>query len=106
MKAHAGDVTRLVPRGREALKLLEQVARTGEQILPVGSEADGSSAPGEQDTVQPLLEDADLPAERRLGHVQALSRGAEVELLGDHQECLEQTRLDAVGPFHDGNRTT
>ena len=51
-----------------------------------GGECDGPRGPDEQLAADDPLQALDLLGQRRLGHVQALRRSAEVPLLGDHDE--------------------
>ncbi len=49
--------------------------------------------PREELAAQLVLQQPDLVAQRRLGHVEPLGRAAEVQLLGDRHEVAELTQL-------------
>ena len=53
-----------------------------------------------------LLEPADLPAQRRLRHVQPFRGAAEVELLRNRNERSQMAQLDAVGGLWEGQQVS
>ena len=85
----------------------EDLARADEERRPGGGQLDLALVAQQQRRADLLLELADLLAQRRLGHVQALRRAAEVQLLGDGDEVAQVSELHgssvmmvAIDEFH------
>ncbi|KPW92608.1 hypothetical protein ALO79_200383 [Pseudomonas syringae pv. castaneae] len=72
------------PGGRGGLlRLLQQVLRFDEKSPAGGSEGNAAGAAGEQFDAQVMLQQLDLPAQGRLGHVQPFGGAAEIEFRRD-----------------------
>jgi hypothetical protein len=54
------------------------------------------AGPVQQDHAEDALQQLDLPAQRRLGHVQTLRRPPEVEFLGDGDEAPQLAEFEHV----------
>jgi hypothetical protein len=67
----------------------EQPAGLGQERGARGGEPDAAAGAVEQRCADLLLEEGDLLAERRLGHVQALGGAREAQLLRDRHEVSE-----------------
>ena len=71
---------------RGALGELEDTSRVGKKGDAGGGEGDRPRGAVDELHAELALELLDLPAQRRLGHVQALGGAPEVQLLGDGDE--------------------
>ena len=78
---------------RRVLDGVEDLARAHEERRPGRGQLDLALVAQQQRRADLLLELADLLAQRRLGHVQALRRAAEVQLLGDGDEVAQVAEL-------------
>ena len=78
---------------RRVLDGVEDLARAHEERRPGRGQLDLALVAQQQLRADLLLELADLLAQRRLGHVQALRRAAEVQLLGDGDEVAQVSEL-------------
>jgi hypothetical protein len=68
----------------------QELPSLGQERSPRVGQLDTSTAPVKQPHAELSLETADLVAERRLRDVQSLRGTAEVELLRDRNEVLDQ----------------
>ena len=91
----------LSSRPRRAARLVERDVDLGErhpracqQRRPGRRELDVPRGPDEQDGPDVALQLPDRARQRRLRHVQALRRAAEVKLLGDRHEVPQLPQLD------------
>lgn len=71
----------------------QQERRFVAELVPGAGERDLSAASHEKLGAELLLELANLPAEHRLGDVEALRRPSEVQLLGDGDEVAEPSQV-------------
>ena len=78
---------------RCVLDRVEDLPRPDEERLAGGRQLDPALVAQQQRRPDLLLELADLLAQRRLRHVQALGRAAEVQLLGDDDEVAQVAEL-------------
>ena len=78
---------------RGVLDGVEDLARAHEERRAGRGQLDLALVAQQQRRADLLLELADLLAQRRLGHVQALRRAAEVQLLGDGDEVAQVAEL-------------
>ena len=78
---------------RRVLDRVEDLARAHEERRAGRGQLDLALVAQQQLRADLLLERADLLAQRRLGHVQALGRAAEVQLLGDGDEVAQVAEL-------------
>jgi hypothetical protein len=84
----------LVRARRQVRKLVEHRARLGQQRRPRRRQPHLAGRALEQQQPQPLLEDADLPAQWRLRHVEPPGRSAEMRLLADRDEAAKLAQFD------------
>ena len=80
-----------------ALRQLEQPLRLGEEAAAGRGDAHRAAGALEQLGLERMLEDLDLPAQRRLRHVQPRRRPPEVKLLGDRDETAELAEIEHAG---------
>ena len=78
---------------RRVLDRVEDLPRPDQERLAGRGQLDLALVAQQQRRADLLLELADLLAQRRLGHVQALGRAAEVQLLGDDDEVAQVAEL-------------
>lgn len=86
-------------RGQAGREVGECPPRGGQQFPAGGGERDPSRFAAEQRVADPLLQAADLLAQRRLGDAQLRGGAAEVEFLGEHDERV-QLREGEFGARH------
>lgn len=82
----------------QSVRVPQQGTRLGQENPAVGGEPDALLAAFEQGESQVLLQLGDLPAERRLGDVQALGGTADVFVLGHGDEVAQLSQVKHVGP--------
>ncbi len=80
--------------------LAQEVPAPLEERLARGRQRDAARRADEERASDQLLELADLLGERRLGHVQAAGRAAEVELLRDGDEVAQVPELELRVHMH------
>ena len=76
-----------------ALRQLEEVPRIGQKTLPRGRQPDGPVAALQQRHIENAFEDLDLPAERRLRHIQPLRRATEMQFFRNCNEAAQLAQL-------------
>ena len=79
----------LGPRGK-----FEDVPRVAQKPLAGRGQADLPAAAFEQRDAERMLEQLDLPAERRLGHEEPPRRATEMQLLGDRDETAKLVQFN------------
>ena len=84
------DAARVV---RGAVEVGQDRARVAQEGLAGRRHLHAPARPREELAAQLVLQQPDLVAQRRLGHVEPLGGAAEVQLLGDGHEVAELTQL-------------
>jgi len=74
---------------RRAVGLVEQRLRLDEEGAAGGGERHRARTAGEQRDAELMLQQLDLPAQRRLRHVQALGGTAEIQFAGQGGEAAQ-----------------
>ena len=77
----------------------QQGAGFSEKSLAIAGQANALLAALEQRQAQALFELGDLPAQRRLGNMQAFRCTADVLFLGDGDEVAQLANVDHVRPL-------
>jgi hypothetical protein len=77
--------------------LAEERLAFDKQLRPRGREADVAAVALQQRHAELCLESPHLLAERRLRDVESFCRAAEVQLLGDRDEVIDEPQIEA---FH------
>jgi hypothetical protein len=78
---------------RGAVEVGQHRPRVAQEGLSRRGHLHAPARPREQLAAQLVLQQPDLVAQRRLGHVEPLGGAAEVQLLGDRHEIAELTQL-------------
>jgi hypothetical protein len=73
---------------------LEDAPCLGQKAAPGGRQAHRAAGALKERRIDNVLEDLDLPAERRLGHVQARGRATEMQLLSDRDKAAELVQVE------------
>ncbi|MNF82942.1 hypothetical protein D3C84_652540 [compost metagenome] len=71
------------------LRAFEQVLRLDEEGAASGGQGDAAGGAGEQLDAQMMLQQLNLSAERRLGHVQPFGGAPEVQFGGNRGEAAQ-----------------
>ena len=85
------------------IDLAQDRAHPIEECVAGDGQLDAMRRAQQQRAAEQLLERTDLPAERRLGDVEALGRPPEVELLGDGNEGAQVAQLDRLRRVRQGD---
>jgi hypothetical protein len=80
---------------RAALSARRRMRRaSSRKARPAGRQPHRAAGAVQQGDAQDALQQLDLPAERRLGHVQPLGGAAEMQLLGGGHEAAQLTQFE------------